>query len=151
VGDARHTAMPAGFIPAVPFEVCFDAQYGLEIVSRDNEGEGVVRGRVPVRDALLTGAGVVHGGVFATAAEALASRGTALAVIPHGFMAMGQSNDTNVLAPVSAGVIEVEARVVARADDAWVWTVLARVEDGEPCALSRVTVAVRPFESVTSR
>jgi 1,4-dihydroxy-2-naphthoyl-CoA hydrolase len=148
VGDARLTAMPAGFTPAVPFEVCFDAQYGLEVVSGDIEGEAlVVRGRVPVRDALLTGEGVVHGGVFATAAEALASRGTALAVIPDGFMAMGQSNDTNVLAPVSEGVIHFEARVVGRGEDAWVWTVHASDEAGRPCGLSRVTVAVRPFNA----
>jgi 1,4-dihydroxy-2-naphthoyl-CoA hydrolase len=47
---------------------------------------------------------------------------------------------------VSGGVISVEARVVSRAEDAWVWTVEARDELGRPCALSRVTVAVRPFE-----
>jgi 1,4-dihydroxy-2-naphthoyl-CoA hydrolase len=147
VGDARLTGMPSGFTPAVPFDVCFDAQYGLEVVSDDVEGEGTVRGRVPVRDELLTGEGVVHGGVYAIAAEALASRGTALAVIPHGFMAMGQSNDTNVLAPVSEGVVHFEARVVSRAEDAWVWTVHASDEAGRPCGLSRVTVAVRPFNA----
>jgi 1,4-dihydroxy-2-naphthoyl-CoA hydrolase len=145
VAEPTLTAMPAGFTPAVPFEACFDAQYGLEVVSDDAAGEGVVRGRVPVRDALLTEHGVVHGGVFASAAETLASRGTAMAVIPGGFMAMGQSNDTNILEPVSRGVIHVEARVVSRAEDAWVWTVDARDEAGQPCALSRVTVAVRPL------
>ena len=146
MGERQITAMPAGFTPVVPFDECFDAQYGLEVVSDDVEGEGVVRGRVPVRDALLTDQGVVHGGVFASAAEALASRGTAMSVIPNGFMAMGQSNDTHMLELVSGGVISVEARVVSRAEDAWVWTVEARDELGRPCALSRVTVAVRPFE-----
>jgi 1,4-dihydroxy-2-naphthoyl-CoA hydrolase len=140
--------MPAGFTPAVPFEASFDAQYGLEVVSDDAEGEGVVRGRVQVRDALLTDHGVVHGGLFASAAETLASRGTAMAVMPGGCMAMGQSNDTNILEPMSRGVIHVEARVVSRAEDAWVWTVHARDEAGRPCALSRVTVAVRPLSGL---
>jgi 1,4-dihydroxy-2-naphthoyl-CoA hydrolase len=139
------TGMPAGFTPVVPFEECFDAQYGLEVVSDDVDGEGAVRGRVRVRDALLTGHGVVHGGVFAAAAEALASRGTAMAVLPHGFAAMGLSNDTHVLEPISEGVIEIEARAVSRAEDAWVWTVHARTADDRPCALSRVTLAVSPM------
>jgi 1,4-dihydroxy-2-naphthoyl-CoA hydrolase len=143
--DPPLTAMPPGFTPVVAFEECFDAQYGLEVVSDDVEGEGAVRGRVPVGDVLLTDQGVVHGGLFAAAAEALASRGTAMAVIPHGFMAMGQSNDTNVLGLVSDGVIDIEARVVSRGADAWVWTVEARDEAGRPCAFSRVTVAVRPL------
>ncbi len=137
--------MPEGFTPVVPFDECFDAQYGLEILSDDVEGEGIVRGRVPVCDVLLTEQGFVHGGVFAAAAEALASRGTALVVMPKGSMAMGQSNDTNVLEPISEGVIQVEARVVDRGDDAWLWMVDARAESGQPGALSRVTVAVRPM------
>ena len=141
--DRDLTAMPAGFTPVVPFEECFDAQYGLEIVSDDVEGEGAVRGRVPVRDCLLTDQGVVHGGVFATAAEALASRGTALSVLPAGFMAMGQSNDTSILEQLSEGIIHVEARVVSRGEDAWVWIVDARNDAGQACALSQVTVAVR--------
>lgn len=145
MGDPALTAMPAGFTPVVAFEECFDARYGLEVVSDDVEGEGAVRGRVPVRDVLLSDQGVVHGGLFAAAAEALASRGTAMAVLPKGFMAMGQSNDTNVLAYVSDGVIDIEARVVSRGQDAWVWAVEARDAAGRPCAFSRVTVAVRPL------
>lgn len=143
VEEPEITAMPEGFTPVVPFDRCFDAQYGLEIVSDDVEGEGLVRGRVPVRGFLLTEQGFVHGGVFASAAEALASRGTALIVIPKGCMAMGQSNDTNILELVSKGVIHIEARVLNRGDDAWLWTVDARDEFGQRCALSRVTVAVR--------
>lgn len=148
VEDPDLAAMPGAFTPKVPFDECFDAQYGLEVVSGDVEGEGVVRARVPVRDVLLTDLGVVHGGVFASAAEALASRGTAISVIPRGFMAMGQSNDTNILELISEGVIHVEARVVSRGEDAWVWTVDARDEDGRACALSRVTVAIRPLDGL---
>jgi 1,4-dihydroxy-2-naphthoyl-CoA hydrolase len=135
--------MPEGWEPVVPFDRCFDAQYGLEVVSQDVEGEGVVRGRVPVSEALLNHLGVVHGGVFTSVAEALASRGTALVVMPQGRLAMGLSNDTSVLDPPSDGVVEIEARVRSRDDDIWVWTVDARDGAGRLCAHSRVTVAVR--------
>jgi 1,4-dihydroxy-2-naphthoyl-CoA hydrolase len=138
-----RTLMPEGWEPAVPFDRCFDAQYGLEVVSHDVEGEGVVRGRVPVSEAILNHLGVVHGGVFAAVAEALASRGTALVVMPQGRLAMGLSNDTNVLDAPAEGVVEVEARLRSREEDVWVWTVDARDGEGRLCAYSRVTVAVR--------
>ena len=138
-----RTLMPEGWEPVVPFDRCFDAQYGLEVVSQDVEGEGVVRGRVPVSEALLNHLGVLHGGVLASVAEALASRGTALVVMPQGRLAMGLSNDTNVLEAPAEGVVEVEARVRSRYDDVWVWTVDARDREGRLCAYSRVTVAVR--------
>jgi 1,4-dihydroxy-2-naphthoyl-CoA hydrolase len=142
--DPEHTAMPEEWEPVVPFDRCFDAHYGLEVVEDDVPGEGVVRGRVAVRDGLLGRFGTVTSGVFASIAEALASRGTAFAVIPEGRAAMGMSNDTTVLEPVSEGTLHAEARVHARVDGAWVWTVAVRDDAGRPCALSRVTVAVRP-------
>src|SRR5918996_1622141 len=134
-----RTVMPEGWEPAVPFDRCFDAQYGLEVVSDDVEGEGVVRGRVQVSEAILNHVGVVHGGVFASVAEALASRGTALVVMPHGRLAMGLSNDTTVLDAPGAGVVEVEARVLGRYEDVWVWSVDTRDDEGRLCAYSRVT------------
>ena len=136
---------PEEFTPAVALDRAFDARYGLEVLSHDVPGEGVVHGRVAVRDELKTEHGFVHGGVFAAAAEALASQGTAVAVIPDGFAAMGLSNDTTVLADVTGGAIGFEARVRSRGEDAWLWTVEATADDGTTVAFSRVTVAVRPF------
>jgi hypothetical protein len=66
-------------------------------------------------------------------------------VIPQGFAAMGQGNDTTLLERVSDGVIELEARVRSREEDAWLWTVDATAADGSLVAFSRVTVAVRPL------
>jgi 1,4-dihydroxy-2-naphthoyl-CoA hydrolase len=144
VQERDLTLMPAEYTPVVPFDECFDAVYGLEVDSRDLD-DGVVRGHVEVRDELLAAHGAVHGGVLAALAEALASRGTAMAVIPHGFAAMGQSNDTTVLAAVSDGAIHCAARVVDRGAGAWLWVVDATDGDGAPVAFSRVTVAVRPL------
>ena len=134
------------FTPPVPFEEGFDSTYGLDM-DLERADEGVVTARVPVREELLGAHGAVHGGVLASLAEATASTGTWVAVMPGGFMAMGLSNDTTITSPVTSGTIHAEARVVARGDDAWVWSVEATDDDGTAVAFSRVTVAVRPMRS----
>jgi 1,4-dihydroxy-2-naphthoyl-CoA hydrolase len=134
--------LPDGFEPMVPLDRCFDAQYGLEVLERP-AGEETLTARVAVRDELRDHNGALHGGVLAAAAEALASRGTACAVIPQGRQAMGLSNDTSHVAAVREGTVRVVAAPAARGDEQWVWVVEARDDDGRLCALSRVTVAVR--------
>jgi len=142
--DQHPTDLARRWEPVVPFDRSFDASYGLELLEHDAEA-GELRGRVAVRRDLLTEHGLLHGGVFASAAEAIASTGTALAVMDGGNAAMGLSNDTTVMAHVSEGTIHARARVVSRGEDAWVWTVDARDDDDRPLAHSRVTVAVRPL------
>lgn len=127
----------------LPFrlDVGFDRLYGLRVTE---VGEGVMRGTVDVRDAIKQPAGLVHGGIYAAIAESLATTGTALAVIGDGNTAMGLSNQTNFLRPVSEGAIHASARARHRGRTTWVWEVEV-IDDAErPCALSRVTVAVRP-------
>jgi 1,4-dihydroxy-2-naphthoyl-CoA hydrolase len=133
-----------GFEPAVSFADSFDGLYGLEF-GEGSEAPDVVGGRVSVHPELLDRRGALAGGVFAALAESLASRGTALAVVPDGQMAMGQSNDTTVTGTVRAGVLHGEARVVARGAQNWVWTVEARDDAQRLVAFSRVTIAVRPM------
>ena len=132
------------FEPPVPFADGFDAAYGLDL-DLGRAGEGVVHGTVPVHEALLADHGAVHGGVLASVAEATASTGTWVTVAPDGFAAMGLSNDTTVVGPVSSGTIHAEAVAVSRGEDTWVWTVEARDDTGATVAFSRITVAVRPM------
>lgn len=143
MAEPARTALPAGWEPVVPLERCFDAHYGLEVTSDDVAGRGRVEGRVRIRDVLLDSAGEVRSAIFMAIAEALASRGSALAVMPRGQLAMGLSNDTHVLAGVSSGTLHATAAVISRGADAWVWTVQVTDDDGRPCAFSRVTVAIR--------
>jgi len=128
----------------VAFDRSFDARYGLEFSEHDAEADEL-RGRFAVRPELLTEHGLLHGGIFASAAEAIASTGTALAVMHGGDAAMGLSNDTTVLADVTGGTVHAHARAVHRGEREWVWTVDAAGDDGRPVAHSRVTVAVRPL------
>jgi uncharacterized protein (TIGR00369 family) len=136
-----------GFRPRIPFAQSFDGVLGLELIDGElGDGERV-RARVPIREELLTADGKLHGGVLAGIAEALASRGTALAVIPQGMMAQGLSNDTTSIREVTAGALHAEARPVSDTEDAWVWAVEMRDDAGEMCGFSRVTIAVRPLPS----
>jgi uncharacterized protein (TIGR00369 family) len=118
----------------------FDALVGLVITEIAPER---IRGEAPVRADLLQPFGLVHGGVYAAIAESLASWGTGLAVSDDGRLAMGSSNLTSFMRPVTAGTIHGEARARHRGRTTWVWEVEITDDDGRVCVLSRVTVAVR--------
>jgi 1,4-dihydroxy-2-naphthoyl-CoA hydrolase len=136
------TALPADFELPVPVDRCFDAQYGLEITS-DDVASGSVTGRVRVRDELKHPLGLLHGGVLAALAEALALRATYLAVAARGQVTIGMENNTSFLHPMPAGHIHAFARVRHRGDDSWLWDVEHRDDDGRLCATSRVLIGIR--------
>jgi uncharacterized protein (TIGR00369 family) len=119
----------------------FDRHYGLEVVEL---GDGLVHGRVEVKENLTQPLGLVHGGVHAAIAEGLASLGTNHGVAAEGKVALGMSNDSSFLRPVTGGTIHATARRRHRGRTTWVWDVELADDDGRVCALSRVTVAVRP-------
>lgn len=120
----------------------FDELYGLEVTARTDVE---VRARVVVREELKQPVGLVHGGVLASIAEALASMGTAFAVYGDGQAAMGLSNQTSFLRPITEGTIHAVARVLHRGRTTWVWDVEISDDEGRRCAVSRMTIAVRPL------
>lgn len=118
-----------------------DTTLGHEIVEATADR---VRSRCPVTDRVRQPLGLVHGGLYATMAETLASIGTHLGVMADGSLAVGQSNHTQFLRPVSEGVVHAEARPRHRGRTSWIWDVDITDDNGALCALSRVTIAVRP-------
>jgi uncharacterized protein (TIGR00369 family) len=138
----RHRYRPATVAFQLPYtaEHGFDALYGLEITENS---DGLLAGRVPVREELKQAAGLVHGGVYASIAESLASLGTYLAVVPDGKTAMGLSNQTSFLRPITHGTIYATARARHRGRSTWVWEVEITDDQGRLCVLTRMTVAVR--------
>ena len=100
MGDPDHSALDG----------TFDGLYGLRVLSADAEE---ARAEVAVRDELRQPAGLVHGGVLCSMAEALASMATFLAVAPEGKVAMGLSNSTSFLRPITTGTIHATARGAA--------------------------------------
>jgi uncharacterized protein (TIGR00369 family) len=119
----------------------FDAHYGLELLECTPD---VVRARVTVVDELKQPTGVVHGGVYAAIAEAVASGGTNTAVSGDGKVALGMHNATSFLRAVSSGAIHAVARPRHCGKTTWVWDVDMTDDQQRLCAVSRVTIAVRP-------
>jgi uncharacterized protein (TIGR00369 family) len=120
----------------------FDVLYGLELLEY---GDGEVRGQVRVRDEIKQAAGLVHGGVYAAIAESMASLATALSVASEGNTAMGLSNSTSFLRPITDGVIHAHATRLHRGRTTWVWDVRFSDDADRTCAVTRMTIAVRPF------
>jgi 1,4-dihydroxy-2-naphthoyl-CoA hydrolase len=119
----------------------FDRYYGLEI---DEATDDLMRGHVPVREHVLQPVGLVHGGVYASIAEALASAGTNVGVVPEGSIGLGMSNHSTFLRSIREGTIHAVARRIHRGRTTWVWDVELTDDDGRLCAVSRVTISVRP-------
>jgi 1,4-dihydroxy-2-naphthoyl-CoA hydrolase len=61
-----------------------------------------------------------------------------------GFAAMGTSNDTSLLRGARGEWITARARRRHRGRTTWVWEVDHTDDEGRLCAISRVTIAVRP-------
>jgi uncharacterized protein (TIGR00369 family) len=118
----------------------FDRLYGIEFLEID---EGRARGQVQVRDELKQPYGLVHGGVYAAIAESLTSIATALAVAAESRIAMGLSNQTSFLRPITEGTIHAVAVAKHRGRTTWVWEVEMSDDAGRLCVLTRMTIAVR--------
>jgi 1,4-dihydroxy-2-naphthoyl-CoA hydrolase len=118
----------------------FDRLYGLELTEVADDR---VSGRVAVRDELKQPYGLIHGGVYASIAESLASLGTGVVVAREGKVAMGLSNNTSFLRPITQGTIQAVAIRRHRGRSTWVWEVEMSDDQGRLCVLSRMTVAVR--------
>jgi uncharacterized protein (TIGR00369 family) len=120
----------------------FDGLYGLVIDTADLEA-GEVRAHVDVDDRHKQPAGLVHGGLFASIAESIASTGTWYAVQRDGKSAQGLSNQTSFLRPILGGTVHAVARARHRGRTTWVWEVEITDDQERLCALVRMTIAIR--------
>ena len=118
----------------------FDGLYGLVLTNMD---EDTISATVAVRDELKQPAGLVHGGVYASISESIASLGTAIGVRPLGKIATGLSNQTSFLRPITDGTIHAVATRKHHGRTTWVWEVEITDDQGRLCVLTRMTVAVR--------
>jgi 1,4-dihydroxy-2-naphthoyl-CoA hydrolase len=124
------------------FLLGFDRLYGLELVALS---DAEARARVVVGDEHKQPAGLVHGGLYASVAEAIASIATAMVVLDEGHVAVGLSNSTSFLRPITEGTVHAHAVRVHRGRTTWVWDVTFTDDNGRTCALTRMTIAVRPL------
>jgi uncharacterized protein (TIGR00369 family) len=107
-------------------------------------GPELARARIEVGQRHKQPFGLVHGGVYAALAESLASQATYVAVAGEGNVAVGLSNQTTFMRPILSGHVNAEARRRHGGRTTWVWDVEMTDDEGRLCALSRMTIAVRP-------
>jgi 1,4-dihydroxy-2-naphthoyl-CoA hydrolase len=100
----------------------------LQVISRSDDD---VRARVDVVDAIKQPLGLVHGGVFAMVADALATGPDERAI----------SSQTSFLRPITAGAVHAHARRRHHGRTTAVWEVDITDDQDRLCALVRVTVA----------
>jgi 1,4-dihydroxy-2-naphthoyl-CoA hydrolase len=90
--------------------------------------------------------GVVHGGVYTTAIESVASVGASAAVFAHGQFAVGVNNSTDFLRSMRAGQVEIVAEPVIQGRVQQLWRVtITRREDGKAVAQGHVRLQNVPL------
>jgi 1,4-dihydroxy-2-naphthoyl-CoA hydrolase len=89
--------------------------------------------------------GIVHGGVYATAVEGLASAGACAAVAGRGMYAVGTSNTTDFLRPVAVAEVEVIAEPIFQGRTQQLWQVtITRLDDGKLVAKGQLRLQNMP-------
>jgi 1,4-dihydroxy-2-naphthoyl-CoA hydrolase len=126
-----------------PAQGTLDDLLGFELLQADPDR---CRARFAVEQQVTQPMGLVHGGAYAALAETMVSWTTVLAV-DEGNLVMGQSNHSTFLRPVTEGHVHAEGTPRHRGRTSWVWDVDFTNDEGRLCALSRVTLAVRPAEA----
>jgi 1,4-dihydroxy-2-naphthoyl-CoA hydrolase len=129
---------PVGSYPAAG---TLDDVLGFELLESSAER---CRGRFAVERRVQQPMGLVHGGAYAAFAEALVSLTTHRAVSGNGSTAVGQSNHTTFLRPVTSGHVHADGRPLHQGRTSWVWDVEFTDDEGRRCATTRVILAVRP-------
>jgi 1,4-dihydroxy-2-naphthoyl-CoA hydrolase len=104
---------------------------------------------VPVTPALLQPYGIVHGGVYASIVETLASAGAAIHAMAEGKTSVGLENTTSFVRAVRAGKLVAVATPVHRGRTSQVWEVRISDESGKLAATGRVrTMSLDPGAAV---
>ena len=117
-----------------------DGVLGFELLEA---GPNFVRGQVVVSERICQRFGLVHGGVYASLAEMLATEATVHNVWADGKVAVGMSNNTSFLRPITKGTVHAVGQALHRGATTWVWQLELLDDEDRRCAVSTVTIAVR--------
>ena len=131
-------------VATYPVPGTLDDVLGFELLEASAEG---CRGRFRIEKRVQQPMGLVHGGAYAALAESMVSMTTSLAVADDGNFAVGQSNYSTFLRPVTSGYVNAAGRVLHRGRSSWVWDVDFTDDEGRLCATTRVILAVRAAPS----
>jgi 1,4-dihydroxy-2-naphthoyl-CoA hydrolase len=133
----EDASLPA---PLVPFERTFEGFLGLEWLELTDDSAHL---RFEIRENLKQPLGLLHGGIYCAVAETIASVATVRAVWQDGLIGSGLSNSASFLRPITAGTVDVRAKLRGHDEREWLWNHEFRDEQQRLCALVDVTIAVR--------
>ncbi|HEX6651565.1 MAG TPA: PaaI family thioesterase [Thermoleophilaceae bacterium] len=128
-------------VDGYPAPGTLDDALGFDLLELSEER---VRGRFAAEKRVQQPFGLVHAGAYMAMAESLASWGTYAAVAEGGNIAVGQANDNSFFRPVTEGTVHAEGTSIHRGRTSWVWEFRFTDDQDRLCAVSRVTIAVRP-------
>ncbi|MET0614702.1 MAG: PaaI family thioesterase [Thermoleophilaceae bacterium] len=131
-------------VDSYPVPGTLDETLGFELLEA---GPDRVRGRFAAEKRVQQPFGLVHGGAYMALAESMASVATFQAVAGDGNIAVGQANDNHFLRPVTEGLVHAEGAPIHRGRTSWVWDIRFTDDRDRLCAISRVTIAVRPRDT----
>ncbi len=114
-------------------------QVGLVLLSATPEG---VTGRVELQPKHRQPAGIVHGGVYASIVESVASVGAALDAMTRGKTVVGLDNATSFIHAVRGGTLHATGTPVTRGRRTQLWDVVLRDDSGRIVATGRVRLLV---------
>lgn len=101
-----------------------------------------VIGKVDVRATHKQPQGIVHGGVYASIIESLASVGAALDAMTNGKNVVGLENHTSFVRAVREGTLHAVATPVTRGRRSQLWDVIVRNDAQQVVATGRVRLMV---------
>src|SRR4051812_41914080 len=111
-----------------------------------------VRATMSLHEAHHQPFGRVHGGIYAIAVEGVASAGACAAVAKRGMYAVGTSNTTDFLRPVTVDRVEVLAEPIFQGRTQQLWQVsITRPRDGKPVARGQLRLQNLPLPDDSSK
>lgn len=143
-GNCSVPALVDSPVDTYPAPGTLDDVLGFELLEASPER---CRARFAAEKRVQQPLGLVHGGAYAALAESMVSATTHLAVASDGNFAVGQSNATHFFRPATEGHVHAEGTPIHMGRTSWVWDVRFTDDEERLCAVSRVTLAVRPVPS----
>jgi uncharacterized protein (TIGR00369 family) len=117
----------------------FAGELGLVVVSATRDA---VRATLEIRPVHRQPQGVVHGGVYATVIESVASVGAAIDAMSAGKNVVGLENHTSFVRAVREGTLHARATPITRGRRTQLWEVVIENEAGATVATGRVRLLV---------
>jgi 1,4-dihydroxy-2-naphthoyl-CoA hydrolase len=122
----------------------FDNELGLEYIELTPDGG---RARLEIKDKLLQIAGIVHGGVYCSIIESVASVSGGVWLAEHGGgTVVGVNNNTDFLRAISSGTVTATSMPIHRGRRQQLWLVTITDDDDRVVARGQVRLQNIPPE-----